>query len=189
VKRQARRLALSYSGHIKDWVEFTALPAHYRPQILANAVVRFDAKLTLDLYPFAGTIDAPTLSDASTLSLFADVDPATLASQRVAEIRIAPRGDNAYTFGAEEILAPGPESSQRHERYWTNLVAARAPYDNVLAVESKSNFIRHVVMQTHGKIGKVYLDYCRSTAGDSRPEFESACATFQDEVKISVPHN
>jgi hypothetical protein len=185
-KRIARRTTFSYYGRIKDWVEFLALPEEYRPKLLASAVVRLDKKLSFDLAPFSGSVDVPSLTETSTLYAFGRLDPMSLSSQRITEMRIVPVRDKGYSYGVEEIFEPVAQSSEKHTQLWKNLQAGNRPFDNVFALDGKTNAIRRVVKRTSKmNIGSAYIEYCRSGTEDPKAELQSSCSNFQQAIQIA----
>jgi hypothetical protein len=185
-KRTARRTTLSYYGRVKDWTELLALPDEFRPKLFANAVVRFDKALTFDLHPFSGTINVPSLTDTSKLYVFASIGPSSLTTQHIVEVRLIPRRDKSYSFGAQEVLEPVAQSSEAHLQFWKSLQAGSPPYNNVPVADGRTNTIKRVLPASPTQNGgKAYIEYCRSGTEDAKAELQQTCASFQRAVKIA----
>jgi hypothetical protein len=186
-KRDARRVTLSYAGTIRDWVEFLALPAAYKPRILAGASVRFDDGLSLRLGPMvAEHIQVPALSLESTLTVYVSLDPASVHQQLVYQTDLNPKVVNTYAFGVQEVLAPTPERPALEAALWAKLQAGAAPFDDKPAVEAKTmNAIKRGVPPPGGAgRDRMELEFCRNPVDESKTDLEAACARFQSALRL-----
>jgi hypothetical protein len=178
-----------YYGRLKDWGEFLALPADFKPRALTvpETRVRFDGALTVDLGGFRGHLGAevPGLSEASLLTLFLMPDGTPSFGPRAFDLRLKPRLDKAIRFDVEQIFAPTDGSSEADVQTWNKLQTGEPPYDGVAAFEGKENIVRLVRKPTHPANPDVrYVTYCRNGSEDDKAALQKSCALMTTAITI-----
>lgn len=194
VKRLARRVTLSYYGHVKDWIEFLALPESYKPKALAgkDVSVRLDKGLAVNVGGFRGTMNPPLLSEDSTLSLLVGLDAgregASAFDPTFLELRLKSRTDKATRVGIARVYAPTADSPEADVHLWSKLSKAEAPYGGVLEVEGKENGVRNVRQPDRKTTPEVlYIYFCWSGSEDDKNEPKKTCADLNKNVQVVEP--
>ena len=189
-QRSARRTTFVYYGHLKDWTEFLALPADFKPRALSAPAdrVRFDGgALTLELGAFRGHLgsEVPGLSEASVLSLFLIPDGTPSFGLRAHSLRLKPRSDKDLRFDIEPIYAPTDGSSEANVQTWNKLKTGEPPYDGGAAFDGKENAVRLVRKPTHAANPEVrYLYACRNGPEDDKAALQKSCGLMTTAITV-----
>jgi serine protease Do len=189
-KWHAPRVTLSYYGRIGDWVEFLALPDAYKPKLLSGGGVgvKLEKGLALDVGGFRGSIDAPFLSEDSTLYAYTAPIAAVTGEPRFLELRVKLRSDKAYEVGVERVFQPAGDSPEFHTKLWSNLQKTEAPYNGVARFDGKNNSVKRVGKPAGALTpGVLDLYYCKSDPEDDRNELEKTCANLMKTLKVFEP--
>ena len=188
-QRAARRMTFVYYGRLKDWTEFLALPADFKPSALygPGVRVRFDGALTVELAGFRAQVGAevPGLSEASVLTLFLIPDGTPSFGQRGHDLRLKPRPDKAIRFDLEPIFAPTDGSSEADVQIWSKLQTGEPPYDGVAAFDGKENLVHLVRKPTRPANPDVrYLYACRNGPEDDKADLQKTCALMTKALTV-----
>lgn len=189
-KWHAPRVTLSYYGHISDWVEFLRLPAAYKPKALSGEgiVVRLEKRLALDVGGFRGSVDAPFLSEDSTLYAYVMPDVSAIGGARFVELRVKVQSDKAYEVGVERVDEPAGDSPENHTKFWSRLQKAEAPFNGVAQFDGKNNSVQSVDKPSDALTpGVLHLYYCKSDPEDDRNELQKTCANLVKTLKVIEP--
>jgi hypothetical protein len=189
-KWRAPRVTLSYYGSIGDWIEFLGLPDAYKPKALSGGgiAVRFEKHLAVDVGGFRGSIEAPGLSQDSTLYAYVAPEGSSSHGERFLELRLKPRSDKAYEVGVERVFEPARDSPEHHAKFWDKLQKTEAPYNGVAQFDGKNNAVRRVSRPDAALTpGVLDLYYCKSGPEDDRGELEKTCANLVKTLKVLEP--
>jgi hypothetical protein len=114
--RRARRMTLGYFGHIKDWIEFLALPEKYRPAFFANASIKLDGALTFAFSPMSAAVAAPALTDSALLDVFVANDPLSPIKQKIIDISVHPLPTiKTFKLSIVPFSSPIEDAAHRYE--------------------------------------------------------------------------
>ena len=189
-RRMARRTTLSYSGYVRDWAEFLALPDRYKPAVLKDATVTLDDGLSVRLGPLVvDHLRAAALSPDSTLYAQVGLNPDAVHEPRIYEARIRPKLSLTHELGVREVHAPIPATPPNEVELWKKLRSGAAPFDNVSSTETATQRIMKRGSRPPGDDGSTLmrLEFCRSPIDDPPTELTAACTAFQEALHRQKP--
>lgn len=147
------RYVFNYTGTLKDWQEFLALPAKYRPAILQNATLQLGkGRVVYKLGLAQGELRHATLEPDGLLEVAVAYGSLNPLSLKVETLLWQVSASPSWRFVVSEWLEPLSTSREGYRRDWQRLINGKPPF-SVVPYQDQS----HKVVTLLGRQGQVAL--------------------------------